>query len=84
VKVACDIPLEILDKGYNFFLNLISIGGLHKKLWGPKVAGVPTLAISRLPLGSLRTKKTIWMWASWRGIEYTIKGKVVASPKSGP
>jgi hypothetical protein len=24
------------------------------------------------------------MWASWRGIEYTIRGKVVASPKSGP
>jgi len=23
------------------------------------------------------------MWASWRGIEYTIKGKVMASPKSG-
>jgi len=24
------------------------------------------------------------MWASWRGIKYIIKGKVVASPKSGP
>jgi len=28
--------------------------------------------------------KTIWMWAPWRGVEYTIRGKVVASPKSGP
>jgi len=24
------------------------------------------------------------MWALWRGIEYTIRGKVVASPKSRP
>jgi hypothetical protein len=24
------------------------------------------------------------MWASWRGTKYTVKGKVVASPKSKP
>jgi len=29
---------------------------LHTKLWGPKVAGDPTLAISGFPLGSPRTK----------------------------
>jgi hypothetical protein len=29
-------------------------------------------------------KKAIWMWAPWRGADYTIRGKVVASPKSGP
>jgi len=45
-----------LDEGYNFVLNLISIGGLHTKLWGLKVVGVPTLAISRLSLGSVGTK----------------------------
>jgi len=75
---------KALNKGYNFVLDLISIEDLHKKLWGLKVAGVSTLAISKLPLGSFGTKKAIWMWASWRGIEYTIKGKVVASPKFGP
>jgi hypothetical protein len=47
---------KALDKGYNFALNLISIIGLHTKLWGPKVAGVPTLAISKLPFGSPGTK----------------------------
>jgi len=31
-----------------------------------------------------RERKAIWMWAPWRGPEYTIRGKVVASPKSGP
>jgi len=47
---------KALNKGYNFVLNLTLIGGLHTKLWGPKVIGVPTLVISGLPLGSLETK----------------------------
>ncbi len=29
-------------------------------------------------------QNAIWMWASWRGTKYTIRGKVMASPKSGP
>jgi hypothetical protein len=48
--------LKFLDKNYNFALDLISIGGLHTKLWGPKVAKVPTLAISGFPFGSPGTK----------------------------
>ncbi len=47
---------KALDKGYNFVLDIISIGSMHTKLWGPKVVEVPTLAISGLSLGSLRTK----------------------------
>jgi hypothetical protein len=45
-----------LNEGYNFASNLISIRGLHTKLWRPKVAGVPTLAILGLPLGNPGTK----------------------------
>ncbi len=45
-----------LDKAYNFALDFISIRGLQAKLWGPKVVGFPTLAISGLPLGSPETK----------------------------
>jgi len=40
---------KALDEGYNFASNLISIRGLHAKLWGPKVVGVPTLGVSGLP-----------------------------------
>jgi hypothetical protein len=54
--VACDILLEALNKGYNFALDLISIKGLHTKLWGPKATGVLTLGISELRFGSLKTK----------------------------
>ncbi len=59
---------KALDEGYNFTLDLISIEGLFAKLWRPKVAGVPTLAISDSHLGVLG-QKVIWTWAS---------------PKSGP
>jgi hypothetical protein len=41
--------LEIPYKGYNFALNLVSIGGLQKKLWASKVARVPISGILGLP-----------------------------------
>jgi hypothetical protein len=47
---------KAIDEGYNFTSNLISIRGLHAKLWAPKVAGVSTMGISRLSLGSPGTK----------------------------
>jgi len=47
---------KAFDEAYNFASNLISIRGLNAKLWGPKVVGVPPLAISGLPLGSPMTK----------------------------
>jgi hypothetical protein len=47
---------KALDEGYNFALNLISVWGFHTKLWGPKVARVPVVGISGLPLGSPGTK----------------------------
>jgi hypothetical protein len=45
-----------LDEGYNFALDLIAIGGLHRKLCAFKVARVPTVGISGLPLGSPEIK----------------------------
>jgi hypothetical protein len=56
VQMACNIPWKALNEAYNFASNLISIRSLYTKLWRPKVAGVPTLTISGLPLGSLETK----------------------------
>jgi hypothetical protein len=28
-------------------------------------------------------QKAVWTWPSWKGAKYTIRGKVVASPKLG-
>jgi hypothetical protein len=53
-RVTC--RWKALHEGYNFGLDLIPIEGLHKKLWTRKVKGVPTLAISGLPLESPGTK----------------------------
>jgi len=47
---------KALDEGYNFTSGLISIEGLHTKLWGPKVTGVLTLAISGTPIWESRDK----------------------------
>ncbi len=67
----CRQRWKTFDENYNFALNFIAIRGLQAKLWAPKVAGIP--------IG----QKAIWMWPLWRGAKYTIRGKVVASPKSG-
>jgi hypothetical protein len=40
---------KVLDEGYNFVWDLISIKGLHTKLWDPKVTRVQALAISKFP-----------------------------------
>jgi len=45
-----------LDEGYNFALDLISIGGLNTKSWASNVAGVPISGILGFPLGSPGTK----------------------------
>jgi len=74
---------KAFDEGYNFTLDVISIEGLHTKLWAPKVVGIPSLGIFGFPMGVL-VQNAIWMWASWRGTKYTIRGKVVVSPKFGP
>jgi hypothetical protein len=47
---------KALNKGCNFASNFIAIGGLHAKLWAPKVAGILVMGIPRLPLGSPGTK----------------------------
>ncbi len=56
------------------------IRGLCTKLCAPKVMGVPTLGILK-HLGVLG-QNDIWVLVPWLGIEYIIRGKVVASPKS--
>jgi hypothetical protein len=47
---------KAINEGYNFALDLTSIEGLHTMLWASKVARIPILGISRLPLWSPETK----------------------------
>jgi hypothetical protein len=61
---------KALDKGYNFALDLISIWGLHTKLYTPKVAGVRVVRISRLSVGSPETKWHLGVGSMVRHIIY--------------
>jgi len=53
---------------------------LHTKLWAPKIKGDPILEILGFSLG-VSGQNDIWVLVPWLGIEHTIRGKVVASPK---
>jgi hypothetical protein len=80
VKIQWIYRWKALDKGYNFALDLISIGGLHTKLWGPKVARVPILGILGLPFG-IKCHLDVGLVERHK-VYY--KGEGGASPKSRP
>jgi hypothetical protein len=65
-----------LNKGYNFALDLISIKGLHTKL---RKSQFREFLDSNLGVSG---QNDIWVLAPWLGTKNTIRGKVVASPKS--
>jgi hypothetical protein len=71
-----------LDEIYNFASDGKSIGGLLRKLWSFKVAGVPNLrdfgTLTRESRES-RDKMAIWMPPPQRVTEYTIRGKWLTS-----
>jgi hypothetical protein len=75
---------KALDKGYNFALDLIAIGGIHMKLCAFKVARVSNVGILRLPLGSLGTKKSHLDVAPVESCKVYYKGYGGGFPKSGP
>jgi hypothetical protein len=81
--VTCHILLKTINKSYNFALDLISIGGLQRKLWAHKVAGISTLTISKLPFGSPGTKCHLDVALMKRHKIY-YRGNMVASLKFGP
>jgi len=47
---------KAINKGYNFALDLTSIGSLHKKLWPSKMPKVPILGIWDSQVGNPETK----------------------------
>jgi hypothetical protein len=67
---------KVFNEGYNFAFYLISIGGLHAKLWAPKLWEFRDLGVS----GQI----TIWLLVPLPTTEYTMRGKVMVSHKVGP
>jgi len=81
--VACDISLESSRQGLQVFFRLhFNRRSIHKVM-GPQSYGRPNFGNFGIPTWESREKNDIWVVVPWLGIEYTIRGKVVASPKSG-
>jgi len=70
VQAECNTPWKALEESYKFVSNLISIGGLSKKLWPRKVPGVQTGTVSGLFLGSPKIKSHSDVNAAERHIIY--------------
>jgi len=83
MQMECDTPLERSWRELQLYFKPHPDRRFEQEVMALQSCGSPTLAISGLPFGSPRTKKTIWMWASRWGAKNTIWGKVVASPESG-
>ncbi len=73
---------KTLDKGYNFALNVIASEVCTQTYGPPKLRKSQLWEFQDFHLG-VPGQNAIWMWASWRDTKFTIRGKVVASPKSG-
>jgi len=83
LQKACNIPLKNsrreLQLCFKSHLDLRSA----RKVIGGQSRRSPNWCDFKTPTREFRERKDIWMWAPWPVTEYTIRGKVVASPKSG-
>jgi hypothetical protein len=75
VQIVCDIPLESSWRKLQLCLRLHFNQKFARKVMRPQNRKNPNF-------GNFPRQNAIWMWASWRGTKYIVKGKVVASPKS--
>jgi len=80
MTMAYDISLESSQRGLQLFFRPHFNQRSALKIMASQSRKNPNLSNFGTPLG----QKAIWMWAPWRGVEYIIKEKVVASPKSEP
>ncbi len=84
VQVVCDIPLEISWRGLQLFFKPHRNWRFAHKAMGHQNHGSPNFEnFTESHLG-VSGQNAIWMWPLWRDTIYTIRGKVVASSKSGP
>jgi hypothetical protein len=83
VQVVCDILLESFRRGLQRCFKPHLNQRFAHKVMGSQNRGSPNFENFGIPKWVLK-QNVIWMWVSWRDTKYTIRGKVVVSPKSGP
>jgi len=78
MQVSCHILLESFRWGLQLFFRPHFNRRFIHKVMGPQLWGFRDSHLGVLG------QNDIWVLVLWPGIEYTIRGKVVASPKFGP
>jgi hypothetical protein len=84
LQTTCHISLESSRRGLQLCFRPHYDRRSVEEVMCPQSPGSPRWQDFRTPTRESRERKAIWMQVPWRGTEYTIRGKVVASPKSGP
>jgi hypothetical protein len=84
LQTTCDIPLKSSRRELQLCFRSHLDPRSARKVMRFQSRESPGWHDFGAPTRESRERKVIWMWAPWRGWEYTIRGKVVASPKSRP
>ncbi len=82
---ASDVPhiVENLSTRATTLLQIASRSEVCTRSYAPSKSQESPLAGFWDSHAGVPRQKAIWMWPPWRVTEYTIRGKVVASPSSG-
>jgi hypothetical protein len=84
MEVACNIPLEIFQRWLQLcFRPHLNRRSVHKVM-GLQSYRCLNFGNFETPTWESRDKNDIWVLAPWAGIENTLKGMVVFSPKFEP
>jgi len=75
LHVQCDIPLKSFQRGLQILLQTSSQLEVCTQNYGARKSRESQPWRFRDSHLGVARQKTIWMWASWRGAEYTIRGE---------
>jgi hypothetical protein len=84
VQVMCNIPLKIFQRGLQLCFKPHRDQRSAQEIMRPQSRESPGWCNFRTPFCESRDKKPFGCGPPWRSAKYIIRGKVVASPKSGP
>jgi hypothetical protein len=83
LQAMCHISLESSRRGLQLCFRLHCDRRSTEEVMRPQSPGSPCWRDFGTPTRESQERKAIWMQAPWRVTEYTIRGKVVASPSPG-
>jgi hypothetical protein len=83
IEATCDISFQSSQQGLQLCFRPHCNQRSTSEVMRPQSHKSPNCGNFGTPT-TILGQKPIWMWPSWKCAKYTIRGKVVASPKFGP